>query len=110
MGNSLVAVLASRIELWPVDRLKPYERNARTHSSEKGSIVVDLFGGSGSTMIACQETGRIARLCELDPKFVDVIVKRWENFTGKQATLGSTGQTFAEVAAERDGVTAAAYG
>lgn len=97
-------------ELHPTTKPVALITKAITNSSDKGSIVVDLFGGSGSTMIACQETGRIARLCELDPKFVDVIVRRWENFTGKQATLGSTGQTFAQVAAERDGVTAAAYG
>ena len=50
-------------------------------------IVLDLFGGSGSTMIAAEKTGRRARLMELDPKYCDVIVKRWEEFTGKKATL-----------------------
>lgn len=59
--------------------------------------VVDLFGGSGSTLIACEKTGRIARLMELDPKYCDVIVKRWQDFTGKKATIEATGQTFAEV-------------
>lgn len=47
--------------------------------------VLDLFGGSGSTLIACEKTGRKARLMELDPKYCDVIVKRWEDFTGKKA-------------------------
>jgi len=57
-------------------------------NSSKGSdCVVDLFGGSGSTLIACEKTGRHARLMELDPKYCDVIVKRWENFTGKTAVL-----------------------
>ena len=50
-------------------------------------IVLDLFGGSGSTLIACEKTGRKARLMELDPKYCDVIVKRWEDFTGKKAQL-----------------------
>lgn len=50
-------------------------------------VVLDLFGGSGSTLIACEKTGRKARLMELDPKYCDVIVKRWEDFTGKQAIL-----------------------
>lgn len=50
-------------------------------------VVLDLFGGSGSTLIACEKTGRKARLMELDPKYCDVIVKRWEDFTGKQAVL-----------------------
>lgn len=50
-------------------------------------VVLDLFGGSGSTLIACEKTGRKARLMELDPKYCDVIVKRWEDFTGKKAVL-----------------------
>jgi DNA modification methylase len=50
-------------------------------------IVLDLFGGSGSTMIAAEKQGRISRLMELDPKYCDVIVKRWEDFTGKKAEL-----------------------
>lgn len=57
-------------------------------------VVLDLFGGGGSTLIACEKTGRYARLMELDPKYVDVIVKRWQEFTGKKATLESTGVEF----------------
>jgi DNA modification methylase len=57
-------------------------------NSSKGSdCVVDLFGGSGSTLIACEKTGRVNRSMELDPKYCDVIVKRWEDFTGKKAEL-----------------------
>jgi len=57
-------------------------------NSSKGSdCVVDLFGGSGSTLIACEKTGRVNRSMELDPKYCDVIVKRWEDFTGKKAVL-----------------------
>jgi DNA modification methylase len=66
-------------------------------SSMDGWIVLDLFGGSGSTLIACQKANRKARLMELDPKFVDVIVKRWQDFTGKIATHAETGKPFAEV-------------
>jgi len=51
------------------------------------AIVVDLFGGSGSTLIGCEKINRHARLMELDPKYCDVIVKRWEDFTGKKAVL-----------------------
>ena len=65
--------------------------------SDKRSIVLDLFGGSGTTLIACEKTGRIARLMELDPRYVDVIVKRWQEFTGKQATRESDGKLFDEV-------------
>lgn len=57
-------------------------------NSSKGSdCVVDLFGGSGSTLMACEKTGRVNRTMELDPKYCDVIVKRWEDFTGKKAVL-----------------------
>jgi len=57
-------------------------------NSSKGSdCVVDLFGGSGSTLIACEKTGRVNRSMELDPKYCDVIVARWEQFTGKKAVL-----------------------
>jgi DNA modification methylase len=58
---------------------------ALSNSSEAGQIVVDLFGGSGSTLIACEKTARRARLMELDARYVDVIVKRWQSFTGKAA-------------------------
>lgn len=57
-------------------------------------VVYDAFGGSGSTMIACEKVGKRARLMELEPKYCDVIVKRWQDFTGQKATLESTGQTF----------------
>lgn len=71
------------------------------NSSKRGQTVIDLFGGSGSTLIACEKTGRQARLMELDPKYVDVIIKRWQDFTGKRATLEGDGRTFDELAAER---------
>ena len=58
------------------------------------NVIFDGFGGSGSTLIACEKTGRQARLMELDPKYCDVIVKRWQNFTGLDAVLESTGETF----------------
>jgi DNA modification methylase len=48
-------------------------------------FVVDLFGGSGSTLIACEQLGRTCFMCELDPKYVDVIIERWEKFTGGKA-------------------------
>jgi len=64
---------------------------ALENSSKGGDIVSDFFGGSGSTLIACEKTGRHARLMELDPKYCDVIVKRWEDFTGKKAELVSNG-------------------
>lgn len=67
-----------------------------------GDVVADLFGGSGSTLIACEKTNRQARLMELDPKYCDVIVKRWQDFTGKKATLEADGREFDEVGKKRD--------
>jgi DNA modification methylase len=64
------------------------------NSSKKGGMVLDLFGGSGTTLIACEKTSRQARLMELDPRYCDVIVKRWQQFTGKTAILEATGQPF----------------
>ena len=55
--------------------------------SNVNNIIVDVFGGSGSTLIACEQLGRKCYMCELDPHYVDVIIDRWEKFTGKQAQL-----------------------
>ncbi len=75
---------------------KPIEliEKAVLNSSKSGDIIHDCFGGSGSTLIACEKTNRNARLMELDPKYVDVIVKRWQEYTGKEAILESTNETF----------------
>jgi DNA modification methylase len=83
--------------------MKPVEliERALRNSSKAGDRVVDLFGGSGSTMIACEKTGRESSLMELDPKYADVIVKRWQDFTGRQAVHEETGLSFEAEAAER---------
>lgn len=80
--------------------MKPVElvERAIRNSSKTRDIVLDLFGGSGTTLIAAEKTQRRARLVELDPKYADVIVKRWQDYTGKAATLAATGKTFAECA------------
>jgi DNA modification methylase len=74
---------------------------ALRNSSKRRDIVLDLFGGSGSTLIAAEKTGRQARLVELDPRYVDVIVTRWQDWTGGAATLEGDGRTFGELEAER---------
>jgi DNA modification methylase len=72
-------------------------------NNTKGSdLVLDSFAGSGTTVIACEKHERCARLMELDPKYCDVIIKRWQDFTGQQATLEATGQTYDELKAERE--------
>ncbi|WNO10411.1 site-specific DNA-methyltransferase [Teredinibacter sp. KSP-S5-2] len=93
-------------DLWFVDKpvkndihptMKPvalFER-AIKNSSKRRDIVLDLFGGSGTTMIACEKTDRRARLMELDPKYVDVIIRRWQEFSGGEAVHADTGKVFA---------------
>jgi DNA modification methylase len=71
------------------------------NSSRGGDVVLDLFGGSGSTMIACEKHSRVARLMELDPKYCDVIVRRWQEFTGREATLVGGDLSFADIESER---------
>lgn len=106
----------SQLTLWQQNKpaasrlhptMKPVElvERAVVNSSRLGDIVLDLFGGSGSTLIAAAKNGRKCRLMELDPKYVDVIVRRWQEFTGKDAVLDSTGKTFNATRAERIGVT-----
>lgn len=67
--------------------MKPIKLCARaiTNSSKNGDVVLDPFGGSGSTLIACEQTGRICRTIEFDPVYADVIIKRWEDLTGQKA-------------------------
>lgn len=76
--------------------MKPVElvERALRNSSQPGDVVMDPFGGSGTTLIAAEKTGRAARLIELDPKYVDVIVRRWQDWTGKQAMRESDGEKF----------------
>ncbi|OYW51762.1 MAG: DNA methylase N-4 [Hyphomicrobium sp. 12-62-95] len=83
--------------------MKPVElvERAITNSSKSRDIVIDLFGGSGSTLIAAERTERSARLMELDPKYVDVIVTRWQDYTGNAATLDGEEQTFDDLKAQR---------
>ena len=57
------------------------------NNTKQGDIVLDLFGGSGTTIMACEQNNRVAYSMELDPRYVDAIVQRWENFTGKKAVL-----------------------
>jgi DNA modification methylase len=75
---------------------------ALRNSSKSRDIVLDPFGGSGSTLIACVKTGRQARLVELDPKYCDVIVQRWQEWAGATAVLAGDGRSFEEIAAGRE--------
>ena len=90
----------SKNDLHPT--MKPVElvERAVRNSSKTRDIVLDPFGGSGTTLIACEKAGRHARLIELDPKYVDVIVKRWQNWNGMQAIRVTDGIAFDDVAAQ----------
>jgi DNA modification methylase len=88
--------------------MKPVElvERAIRNSSKSRDTVFDPFAGSGSTLIACEKTRRQARLIELEPKYCDVIIRRFEEFSGKRAALESDGRGFAEIALERGAVAA----
>ena len=86
--------------------MKPVElvERAVRNSSRPGDIVLDSFGGSGTTMIASEKSDRKARLIELDPKYVDVIVRRWQDYAGAQATRQSDGVAFDTLVSEPGGL------
>lgn len=102
------------MDIWRIKRtdkndlhptMKPVElvEKAILDGSQVNGIVLDLFGGSGTTLIAAEKNGRVARLMELDPKYCDVIVQRWCDFTGKDAINEATGETFPIKKGENDG-------
>ncbi len=82
----------TRNDLHPT--MKPVElvERALRKSSKSRDTVLDAFGGSGSTLIACEKTGRHARLIELEPRYVDATITRWEQYVNRKATLDGSGQ------------------
>lgn len=99
-------------DVWFIDKprvndlhptMKPVElvERAILHSSKRGDLVLDPFAGAGVTLIACQKTSRRARLIELDPKYVDATITRWQNYTRREAVLASNGRSFRDIALER---------
>jgi hypothetical protein len=76
--------------------------------SRRGKLVLDPFSGSGTILIAAERTGRKARAIEIDPRYVDVSIRRWQKFTGKAATLWPFGETFEEICETRQAALAAA--
>jgi hypothetical protein len=105
-NGALDEAVKNESDLWSISKdtnyvhptQKPVALSVRAFGNHiKMLNVLDLFGGSGSTLIGAEQTGRNAFLMELDPKYCDVIVQRWQEFTGKTATLESTGQPFMPV-------------
>jgi DNA modification methylase len=91
----------ARNDLHPTMKPVALVERAVRNSSKSRDNVLDCFGGAGSTLIACEKAGRQARLIELDPKYCDVIVRRWQAWTGEIATLEPDGHSFDETAAQR---------
>jgi DNA modification methylase len=96
----------ARNDLHPTMKPVALVERAVRNSSKSRDIVLDPFGGSGSTLIACEKSERHARLVELDPRYCDVIIRRWQAWTGEQATLDGDGRSFEEIAAGRLAVAA----
>jgi DNA modification methylase len=86
-----------RNDLHPTMKPVALVERAIRNSSKSRDIVLDPFGGSGSTLIACEKTARYARLIELDPKYVDTIILRWQEFSGGAATLEGDGRSYEEI-------------
>jgi DNA modification methylase len=101
MSNKRAEELAMHPTVKPVALVADALRDC----SRRGEIVLDCFGGSGSTLIAAEKTGRCARLIEYDPIYCDTIVRRWEAMTGKKAVLLGTNHTFEEISELRVAVT-----
>ncbi|MBC7103401.1 MAG: site-specific DNA-methyltransferase [Parvibaculum sp.] len=99
--NTMRAGRLEELALHPTVKPVAMIADAIKDVSKRGETVLDAFGGSGSTLIAAHKTGRRARLIELDPIYVDRIVKRWQAFAHDDAVLDGTGQSFAEVASLR---------
>lgn len=102
-GSGFRAGRAEELAMHPTVKPVAMIADAIRDVSRRGGIVLDSFAGSGTTIIAATRTGRIARAMELDPKYVDVAVRRWQLFTGKEATHAETGLSFEEVADIRSG-------
>ena len=102
--SSISAARTEELAMHPTVKPVSLIADALRDCSRRGEIVLDGFGGSGSTLIAAQKTGRKARLVEYDPLYCDTIIRRWEAFTGKQARLEATGATLDEVGEERLGL------
>jgi DNA modification methylase len=70
-------------------------------ASNRGDIVLDPFGGSGTTIVAAEQTGRRARVIELEPRYVDVAIRRWQQLTDREATLADSDLSFDDIARRR---------
>ena len=102
--SSIGANRAEELAMHPTVKPVALIADAIRDCSRRGEIVLDGFGGSGSTLIAAEKTGRCSRLIEYDPLYCDTIIRRWQLFTGKQASLAESGEWFEDVASARAGL------
>jgi len=100
--NSLKRGRQQELEMHPTVKPVALVADAIRDCSNRGDIVLDVFMGSGTTLIAAERTGRVCRGCELDPLYVDVAVRRWQALTGQQAVLEGSGETFDAIAARQE--------
>jgi DNA modification methylase len=106
--NSLKPGRLEELAMHPTVKPVALVADAIKDCSRRNHLVLDPFAGSGTVLIAAERTGRRARALEIDPHYVDVAVKRWEAYTGKPATLASTGSSFEEISEERNSNSTAA--
>jgi DNA modification methylase len=92
--NSLNGTSKSKLSLHPTDKPVAMVADAICDCSDRNGLILDPFGGAGTTLIAAERTGRRARLIELNPVYVDVCVQRWQRLTGETATHAETGRPF----------------
>ena len=102
--NTMSSERMNELEMHPTVKPSALVIDAIKDCSKRGDVVLDMFGGSGTTLIAAEKCGRSARLVEFNPIYCDTIVARFERYTGKQARLSSTNQTFEDVGQDRSGV------
>jgi DNA modification methylase len=105
--NTMRAGRVDELAMHPTVKPVAMVADAIKDCSKRGSLVLDPFCGSGTILIAAEKTGRRARAIELDPKYVDVAIRRWEQYTGKTARLAPMGETYDEVSEARLGAVAA---
>ncbi|MER9606177.1 DNA methyltransferase [Mesorhizobium sp. M0243] len=105
-ANSFGTTRMEELEAHPTVKPVALVADALLDVSRRGDVVLDPFGGSGTTLLASHKTGRHARLIEIDPHYCDLIIRRFERHTGKQATLATTGETFEEMFEQRGSVKA----
>ena len=93
----------SKLSLHPTVKPVAMVADAIRDCSNRNDIILDPFGGAGTTLIAAERTGRRARLIEIDPRYVDITVRRWQALTGRTAVHAVTGAAFGAVASKAEG-------